>query len=151
VSNTIGPCRALCETVRARCHPVLSSFGFNWPASLDCSRFPKYNNHENMCMEGPGETQSFSLIPSKIQPLQTSCKYLYKSHLYVRLNRSNRCTPLCEADILFEKNEKQFSWFFIASWSIAAGILSIVALLCLILSDARWDKNLLPLVVCHCE
>lgn len=44
----IGPCRGLCEAVRARCHPVLNSFGFGWPANLDCNRFPKDNNHENM-------------------------------------------------------------------------------------------------------
>lgn len=68
VYNMIGPCRGLCESVRARCNPVLKSFGkslnfllkiinykakislkgFTWPASLDCNRFPKDNNHENM-------------------------------------------------------------------------------------------------------
>lgn len=52
VNKVIGPCRSLCEAVRARCHPVLSSFGFHWPNTLDCNRFPKDNNHENMCMQG---------------------------------------------------------------------------------------------------
>lgn len=89
-------------------------------------------------------------MPNTIQPLQSTCKYLHKSHLYVRLNRSNRCTPLCEADILFDVHEKQLAWFWIGSWSIAALFIAIIALLCLILSDTRWDKNLLPLVVSHC-
>lgn len=52
VNSVIGPCRSLCEAVRARCHPVLSSFGFSWPNSLDCNRFPKDNMEGSMCMEG---------------------------------------------------------------------------------------------------
>lgn len=60
-------------------------------------------------MEGPGETVSsnnFAPIANKVVPPQSSCKYLYKSHLYVRLNRSNRCISLCEGDVLFNTHEK---------------------------------------------
>ncbi|KAG5675675.1 hypothetical protein PVAND_005561 [Polypedilum vanderplanki] len=149
IGGVIGPCRSLCEAVRARCHPVLTSFGFQWPNSLNCSRFPKDNNHENMCMEGPGEP-TLDLPPTNIKPSQSSCKYLFKSHLYVRLSRNNKCTPLCEADILFESNEKQIAWLFIGSWSFAALLISSIALLCLILSDVSWDRSLLPLVCVHC-
>lgn len=145
----------LCETVRARCHPVLQSFGFSWPTSLDCNRFPRFNNHENMCMEGPGEPSSASGLPmpsNKIKSHQPSCQYLLKSHLYVRLNRSKRCSPLCEADIMFEAHEKQLAETWINSWSVAALFISIIATLCLILSNARWDNSdmLMPLVICHC-
>lgn len=142
----------LCETVRARCHPVLQSFGFSWPTSLDCSRFPKENNHENMCMEGPGETNGASGLPMpsiKNKSYQPSCQYLLKSHLYVRLNRSNRCTPLCEADIMFDAHEKTLAETWISSWSVAALFIAVMATLCLILSNAR-DKKLMPLVICHC-
>lgn len=142
----------LCETVRARCHPVLQSFGFSWPTSLDCSRFPKENNHENMCMEGPGETSGASGLPMpsiKNKSYQPSCQYLLKSHLYVRLNRSNRCTPLCEADIMFDAHEKTLAETWISTWSVAALFIAVMATLCLILSNAR-DKKLLPLVICHC-
>lgn len=53
VPQLIGPCRPLCENVKARCQPVLQEFGFPWPASLNCSKFPPKNNHRHMCMEGP--------------------------------------------------------------------------------------------------
>jgi hypothetical protein len=99
---------------------------------------------------GPGEP-TLDLPPTKIQPIQSSCKYLFKSHLYVRLSRNNKCTPLCEADILFDANEKQIAWLWIGSWSIAALLISSIALLCLILSsDVSWDRSLLPLVCVHC-
>lgn len=149
VPNPIGPCRGLCETVRARCHPVLQGFGFPWPNALDCNRFPKENNHENMCMEGPGETAGIGIpIPSnKITSYQPTCQTLLKAHLYVRLNRSNRCTPLCEADIMFDASEKHLAEVWITSWSVAALFTAIIATLCLILSNTRWDKVLMPLVI----
>lgn len=156
INKFIGPCRQLCETVRARCHPVLASFGFSWPSSLDCNRFPKDNNQGSMCMEGPGESAGSSgllqIPPNKIksQPSLQSCQYLLKAHLYVRLNKSNRCQPLCEADILFDASDKHLAETWIQSWSISALFLSILATLCLILSNARWDKKLMPLVICHC-
>jgi frizzled protein 4 len=154
INNVIGPCRGLCETVRARCHPVLQSFGFSWPVSLNCSRFPKENNHENMCMEGFGEPSGVGgglpMPSNKITSHQPSCQYLLKSHLYVRLNKSNRCTPLCEADILFDAQDKKMVETWITSLSIASLFIATVATLCLILSNTRWDKKLMPLVICHC-
>jgi frizzled 4 len=150
IPSPIGPCRSLCETVRARCHPVLQGFGFPWPAALDCSRFPKENNHETMCMEGPGEPGGALQIPSsKTTTFQPSCQGLYKSHLYVR-GRSGRCAALCEADILFSHQEKHIAELWITAWSYAALFMTTVATLCLILSNVRWDKILMPLVICHC-
>jgi frizzled protein 4 len=55
VVDNIAPCRPLCQNVKERCHPVLVEFGFPWPASLDCDKFPEENNRYHMCMDGPGE------------------------------------------------------------------------------------------------
>lgn len=158
----IGPCRGLCETVRARCHPVLQGFGFPWPAALDCNRFPVDNNHEHMCMEGPGEPGGgggdsvigggAGMVPASTkvtlhQPI--SCQGLTKSHLYVRLNRSGKCAPLCEADIMFDQREKGLAAIWVTAWGVAALVTAILATLCLIVSDTKWDKILMPLVTCH--
>lgn len=153
----IGPCQGLCETVRARCHPVLQGFGFPWPAALECSRFPKENNHEHMCMEGPGEpgggngggASSVQIPITKITSHQLSCQNLLKSHLYIPLNRTARCAPLCEADILFDTREKHLAEVWVTAWSVAALFTAIVATICLIFSDTKWDKILMPLVSCH--
>ena len=72
VPDVIGPCRSLCESVRDRCSYVMDRFGVPWPVNLNCSKFPKENNHLTMCMEGPGEREdvggSISYAPGQMPP-----------------------------------------------------------------------------------
>ncbi|XP_072180546.1 frizzled-1-like [Diadema setosum] len=45
----VPPCRSLCESVRdGGCLDVLASFGFPWPESLACERYPA----EGPCFDG---------------------------------------------------------------------------------------------------
>lgn len=155
VPSPIGPCRSLCETVRDRCYPVLQGFGFPWPPSLECSRFPKENNHEHMCMEGPGEpganipvrtTELGNPIKNKVIK---SCDGLIKSHLFVRISRSGKCTPVCDGDILYNRMEKHISEVWITVWSLAALIIALLAIVSLQLSDTKWDGVLATFITCH--
>ncbi|KAH7720199.1 Protein MIG-1 a [Aphelenchoides avenae] len=52
VPDPIGPCRPLCERVRSKCITVLKEFGFPWPESLECAKFPMSNSNGQMCMDG---------------------------------------------------------------------------------------------------
>nr|5CL1_C Chain C, Frizzled-4 [Homo sapiens]5CL1_D Chain D, Frizzled-4 [Homo sapiens] len=51
INIPIGPCGGMCLSVKRRCEPVLKEFGFAWPESLNCSKFPPQNDHNHMCME----------------------------------------------------------------------------------------------------
>lgn len=53
VPEPIGPCRSLCDSVKSKCEPILKEFGFQWPPSLECSKFHPENNHQHMCNPGP--------------------------------------------------------------------------------------------------
>lgn len=65
----VGPCRGLCEHVRARCEPIMTTFSILWPRHLDCSRFPSRNEPDSlMCMDGPLEDESGEL-PSRADAL----------------------------------------------------------------------------------
>lgn len=38
--GTIPPCRAVCETARTGCEPVMRQYNVSWPRELDCTRWP---------------------------------------------------------------------------------------------------------------
>ncbi|XP_061389974.1 frizzled-4 [Musca vetustissima] len=163
----IGPCRSLCESVRSRCDPVLQGFGYLWPPALDCSRFPKQNNQETMCMEGPGESSETlpigdSLTPVKSPPHQTMTAAIPTlecpghSKQYVKLPRSWRCAPLCEASILFSANDKHIAEVWTSTWTYVALSLGLLTVLCVLVCDSETKINeakntrvLSPLMWCH--
>lgn len=166
----IGPCRTLCESVRSRCHPVLQGFGYPWPPALDCNRFPKENNQETMCMEGPGEAQDpppvremypglpVAKIPTQLQTTITSTiECPGHSKLYVKLHRSGRCAPMCDAHILFGPNEKHVAEIWTHTWTYAALGLALLAIASILFCDSGTSKSrdvsqtrvLSPLMWCH--
>lgn len=103
VANPIGPCRGLCESVRAKCYPVLQGFGFSWPDALNCSRFPVENNHEHMCMEGPKDKGVDVLAPVDPAVQKFDC-----GRNFVR-NELGNCVPACDTNLMFDDSEKNFA------------------------------------------
>jgi len=54
----IPPCRAVCETARAGCEPVMHRYNVSWPSELDCSRWPTQDR--GVCIS----PASISLLPN---------------------------------------------------------------------------------------
>lgn len=102
VSNPIGPCRGLCESVFSRCYPVLSEFGFPWPDALDCSRFPVENNQDHMCMEGPKEMRIVD-VKSPVNPAVANCPPGHVPDLMAG------CVSRCDSTLIFDEAEKRFA------------------------------------------
>eukprot|EP00095_Tigriopus_kingsejongensis_P006795 maker-scaffold1064_size65302-snap-gene-0.20 protein:Tk06795 transcript:maker-scaffold1064_size65302-snap-gene-0.20-mRNA-1 annotation:"Frizzled-4" len=51
--DLVGPCRPLCQRVRASCIAQFERVNMAWPSMLQCERFPETNDHDHMCMERP--------------------------------------------------------------------------------------------------
>ncbi|KAL6426172.1 hypothetical protein ACFW04_009020 [Cataglyphis niger] len=156
VPAPIGPCRGLCEQVRARCFPVLQGFGFPWPAALDCSKFPPENNHQHMCMEGPGE-------PGPANPIQAmsgsngpwGCSWYAKSGLYIFLNRSGRCAAACDADILWSQKDKVLTEAWMVVFTTVCLISIVIAIFTLLkprkqpVLTTTAERAIVFLTICH--
>ncbi|KAJ8394891.1 hypothetical protein AAFF_G00042460 [Aldrovandia affinis] len=51
----ISPCRSLCESVRDSCAPIMSCYGYPWPAILSCDQFPA---DHRMCISSISNSNS---------------------------------------------------------------------------------------------
>ena len=52
LATPVPPCRSLCTSVKQGCIELMKRFGFQWPESLRCDRFPKLG--EEICVDGNG-------------------------------------------------------------------------------------------------
>lgn len=138
VAMPIGPCRGLCESVYARCYPILKGFGFPWPVELNCSQFPAENNHEHMCMDGPEESNPSNLLPSATIPItlnppfgnpNLACQNYSKSTSYIYLTRSKRCAQYCDAEILYDASDKRLAEVWLYIWAALCFVSTMIAML----------------------
>lgn len=53
MDDPIPPCRSLCMSARTGCENLMNKFGFAWPQSLDCDKFPE----SGLCV-GENKTRS---------------------------------------------------------------------------------------------
>lgn len=156
VALPIGPCRGLCESVYARCYPVLRGFGFPWPAELDCSLFPAENNHEHMCMEGPGErTPAVGTVPLDGGVSgQGACRRLVHSSSWVWVRGSGRCAQFCDAEVLWEASERKAAEVWLATWAALSFACSLAAvgaqLACGGDSGGAGERALVLVALCRC-
>ncbi|CAH0400805.1 unnamed protein product [Chilo suppressalis] len=156
VALPIGPCRGLCESVYERCYPVLSKFGFPWPAELDCSLFPAENNHEHMCMEGPGE-RTAPVGTVTLDPASTGgrsvCRRLIKPSSWVWVRGSGRCAQFCEAEVLWESGERRAAEVWLATWaalSFACTLAAVGAQLACGDRGSAGERALVLVALCRC-
>ncbi|XP_041982009.1 frizzled-4 [Aricia agestis] len=152
----IGPCRGLCESVYSRCYPVLRGFGFPWPAELDCSHFPAENNHEHMCMEGPGErTPPGGSVPPDAGGAggRGACRRLVKPGSWVWVRSSSRCAQYCDAEVLWDAGERRAAEVWLATWAALSFACTLAAAAAQLACGGRsgaGDRALVLVALCRC-
>lgn len=51
-SQSLPPCRSVCERVKAGCGPIIDRYAFTWLDRMSCDQFPQLNNPEEiLCMD----------------------------------------------------------------------------------------------------
>ncbi|VDM17582.1 unnamed protein product [Hydatigera taeniaeformis] len=51
-TQSLPPCRSVCERAKAGCGPIMGYYAFTWPDRMHCDQFPELDNPEGiLCME----------------------------------------------------------------------------------------------------
>ena len=62
LATPVPPCRSLFHSAKQGCIGLMKRFGFSWPDSLRCDRFPKLG--EEICVDGNGINKATAQPPT---------------------------------------------------------------------------------------
>ena len=92
--QVLQPCRSLCISARKGCEGLMNKFGFMWPSSLDCDRFPV----SDPCVH---ETFGIDIMSTSAPPPQTTTTpQMTTTTLLSKTSSQHKCEklsiPLCK-------------------------------------------------------
>ena len=67
-SNTLKPCREMCEKAKQGCENYMRQLSFSWPEYIDCWKFPSFSGHEACITDENYATQSSQQQQQQQQP-----------------------------------------------------------------------------------
>ncbi|XP_056297695.1 frizzled-4 [Pseudoliparis swirei] len=144
----IGPCGSMCLSVKRKCLPVLHEFGFIWPEVLNCSHFPPQNDHNHMCMEGPGDEDP-PHPPNRHPPHhQEDCQALGSApDQYTWLKPAESCALQCGYDSgLYRRGAKVFADAWMAAWAALCFLSTTLTVLTFLLDSQRFSYPERPII-----
>ena len=144
----IGPCGSMCLSVKRKCLPVLTEFGFVWPEVLNCSLFPPQNDQNHMCMEGPAEDDGPYHTIRTHQPMEEECQTLGSvPDQYAWVKRSHSCALQCGYDAgLYRRQAKVFTDVWMAAWAVLCFISTTFTVLTFLVDSSRFSYPERPII-----
>ena len=171
VCNALGkllpPCRSLCESSKSNCITLLKSFGYVWPRTLACNKFPA-NPKLQLCVgrnntkttKRPGRrprptgpdgrtlhnTAIGSLRPTAPRMTKFECPKELKApnDLHKFMGESN-CGAPCE-NIYFTADERRISRIWTGFWSAVCAISTVFTLLTFFIDMGRFRYPERPII-----
>lgn len=179
MDEAIPPCRSLCVQARTGCETLMNRFGFEWPESLDCKRFPV----SGLCVgENKTDTRPKPTEPpipvdggnrggapgfpnytrnNGIKDYGFECPSWFRvktSHEY-KLRIGTLVAPDCgmpcdaENDMFFGPRKRLFAWYWIGIWAILCVVSTLFTMLTFLIDMQRFRYPERPIIFisgCYC-
>lgn len=168
IERAIPPCRSLCMKAREGCEALMNNFGFQWPKSLDCDKFPEAGG-EVLCVgenttdraPHPPPGGGHSLPPQRNQTVTRGRKFICPEEFKVPkgLNYAFRVGDRTEMDcgapcdgMFFTSEERKFAHTWIGIWAILCMCSTLFTVLTFLIDRHRFrypERPIIFLSVCY--
>ena len=146
-NGPLPPCKPLCERARSGCINIMQKFGFVWPESLRCERYPDANSN-TLCIDKT-VTQKPEEKPRVKNQTQTSyndyrCKHPKDAKHYYFMGKAG-CASECEP-VYFTGKEKDFARNWVLFWSVICLISTAFTLMTFFVDMSRFRYPERPII-----
>ncbi|KAA0189764.1 hypothetical protein HAZT_HAZT007772 [Hyalella azteca] len=146
-------CRSVCERAKAGCAPIMDQYGFAWPERMDCTKLPRFGDHENLCMD-----ERNGSAPN-LQPKKESCSCL---HPLVQVDPTYRevgryrnispsvagvegCTIPCKG-VHFSDRERAFADVWISTVAVICCVSTLMTMTTFLIDMERFKYPERPII-----
>lgn len=172
LEEAIPPCRSLCLEAKHGCESLMNKFGFTWPESLDCRKFPenglcvgenstelkqdfdKQNQVERLDLDFPDRSHTYSKLPFECPSflrVSDSLKYKLQVGDQVVPDCGLPCDP--QDDMFFGPTRRKFAWYLIGIASSLCLVSTLFTMLTFLVDMQRFKYPERPVIFlsgCYC-
>uniref|UniRef100_H3AZ03 Frizzled class receptor 1 n=1 Tax=Latimeria chalumnae TaxID=7897 RepID=H3AZ03_LATCH len=165
LEQALPPCRSLCERARQGCEALMNKFGFQWPDSLKCEKFPVHGGSE-LCVgqntsernpavfSTPSESYPGTINPPKYPKRDKFvCPRALKVPTYLNYHflKEKDCGAPCESSrpnglMYFSQEELKFSRIWIGIWSVLCCASTLFTVLTYLVDMKRFSYPERPII-----
>ena len=154
IESALPPCKSLCLSARNGCESLMNKFGFSWPESLDCDKFPE----EGLCFDRNRTNEKITLPttkpPNTTVSVTTSWKKEREFHCPAELTvdkseymfmGAKNCAAPCNQFFNTTKEQK-FASIWIGSWAFVCLASSLFTVLTFAIDRERFKYPERPII-----
>nr|CDS24161.1 frizzled [Echinococcus granulosus] len=139
----LPPCRSLCEQNRQRCEPIMRSFSFQWPASMQCEDFPE----NGLCVseDKPETKETVEATLECPEEMRVPSSFEFR----IRLNSKQvipNCGMPCNRHFFSQSKRIKFSRLWIGLWSGLCAASTLFTILTFFIDINRFQYPERPII-----
>lgn len=158
LATPVPPCRSLCDSARRGCEDLMKRFGFTWPDSLRCEKFPKLG--EEICVgenitSGDGQglptkepesenATAKAAIDTSLVPFNCPDEQEIDNDHYTFFGKTE-CAATCD-NIYFDEKERKIARLWTGIWAILCCISTLFTILTFIIDMRRFRYPERPII-----